>query len=189
MNYADAATLTPVLRAQRNKTREATRQSMAEIKRRPPFLLRGAHPDTGSEFINRFVMAWCEGEKVELSRSRPNHKNDSMYVEERNGHVVRDAVGYVTLDCPEAVDALSQVYEVAVPYRIHFIAVRRMAKKERVGAKCRISYEKKAMMPYERTMAHPAVSDADKAKLKAEHEKLNPLTMKNEIDRLVHCAA
>ncbi len=184
-NYTDAATLTPMLRAQWNKSQEATQRSMAEIKERLPFPLLGAHPDTGSEFINRFVIAWCALEKIEFTRSRPNRKNDNMYVEERNGHVVRDTVGYVTLDCPEAVDALNAVYDVAVPYRIHFIAVRRMEKKERVGAKYRITYEKKAMTPYRRIMAHDAVSDADKAKLKAEHGKLNPLTMKNEVEKRV----
>jgi len=184
-NYTDAATVTPCLRAQWNKTQEATQHSMAEIKKRLPFKLQGAHPDTGSEFLNRFVIGWCEEEGVELSRSRPNHKNDNMYVEERNGHVVRDTVGYVTLDCSEAVDALNAVYDIVVPCRIHFIAVRRMAKKERVGAKYRISYEKKAMTPYQRIMAHGAVSDEDKAKLKAEHEKLNPLTMQRELEKRV----
>ena len=184
-NYTDAATLLPMLRAQWNKSQEATQQSMAEIKRRLPFPLLGAHPDTGSEFINRFVIAWCQKEHVEFTRSRPNHKNDNMYVEERNGHVVRDAIGYVTLDCPEAVDALNEVYDVLVPYRIHFVAVKRMVEKERVGAKYRKVYEKKALTPYQRIMAHAAVSEADKAKLKAEHEKLNPLLVKKKIDALV----
>jgi hypothetical protein len=184
-NYTDAATMAPYLRAQWNKTQEATQRSMAEIKERLPFPLFGMHPDTGSEFLNRFVIDWCKKEGVELSRSRPNHKNDNMYVEERNGHVVRDTVGYVTLDCPETVDALNEVYDVLVPYRIHFVAVRRMVVKERIGAKYRRVYEKKAMTPYQRIMEHPAVSESDKAELKTEHEALNPLTMKNEIERLV----
>jgi hypothetical protein len=108
-----------------------------------------------------------------------------MYVEERNGHVVRDAIGYVTLDCPEAVDALNAVYNVLVPYRIHFVAVKRMVEKERVGAKYRKVYEKKAMTPYQRIMAHSAVSKENKAKLEIEHGKLNPSVMKKEIDALV----
>ena len=82
-------------RAQWNKGMEQTRESMKVIKSRMPFPWLGAHPDTGSEFINRFVMEWCQQEKIELSRSRPNKSNDNMYVEERNGHVVRKFVGYI----------------------------------------------------------------------------------------------
>lgn len=184
-NYTDAAAMASVLRAQWNRTQEATQKSMAEIKERLPFPWLGAHPDTGSEFLNRFVIGWCEGEKIELSRSRPNRKNDNMYVEERNGHVVRHTVGYVAFDCPEAVGALNEAYDTLVPYRLHFIAVRRMLEKQRVGSKYRRVYEKKAMTPYRRILGHPAVCGADKEKLTAEHETLNPLTMKNEIERRV----
>lgn len=184
-NYTDAATMTSVLRAQWNKTQEATQRSMGEIKKRSPFGLLGVHPDTGSEFLNRFVIGWCQAEGIELSRSRPNHKNDNMYVEERNGHVVRDTIGYVTLDCPEAVDSLNELYDVVNPYRLHFVAVRRMTKKERVGSKYVRRYEPVAKTPYWRILEHPAVSESDKMTLRTEHEKLNPLVMQREIERLV----
>ena len=42
-----------------------------------------------------------------------------MYVEERNGHVIRKTVGYVTLNCLEAVGALNGLYDVLTPYLIH----------------------------------------------------------------------
>ena len=62
---------------------------MKKIKEIMPFPWLGAHPDTGSEFINHFVVNWCKEVKIDFSRSRPNRKNDNMYVEERNGHVIR----------------------------------------------------------------------------------------------------
>ena len=131
------------------------------------------------------MIGWCEAEGIELSRSRPGKKNDNMYVEERNGHMVRDTVGYVTLDCPPAVHALNEVYDVLVPYRIHFVAVRRMTKKERMGSKYVRRYEKTAKTPYRRILGHPAVSENDKTKLRAKHETLNPLVMKTEIEQRV----
>jgi len=187
LNYTDAATLLVVPRAQWNKSQEATQESMRAIKERLPFPWLGAHPDTGSEFINRFVLDWCGKERIELSRSRPNRKNDNMYVEERNGHVIRRFIGYLPLTCREAVDALNAVYDVLTPYLMHFIAVRRSTGKEKILSKYRRTYEKRPRTPYQRILEHPAVSDAIKERLQREHACVNPLVLKKEIEkRLQH---
>jgi hypothetical protein len=185
LNYTDASTLMPMLRAQWNKGQQATRTSMREVKTRMPFPWLGAHPDTGSEFINSMVMKWCQEEKIELSRSRPNHKNDNMYVEERNGHAIRKFIGYQTLNCPEAVDALNAVYDILNPYLLHFVAVRRMTGKEKLSSKYKRTYERRAKTPYQRILEHKAVSEEVKTRLRAEHEQLNPLLLKQEIDRRI----
>jgi len=183
LNYTDAATLTPVLRAQWNKGQEATRTSMEKIKEIMPFKWLGAHPDTGSEFINRMVMEWCHEEQIELSRSRPNHKNDNMYVEERNGHAVRKYIGYITLNCPEAADALNAVYDILNIYLLHFVAVRRMTSKEKLKSRYKRTYEKVAKTPHQRILEHPKVPQDVKVNLKGQHDRLNPLLLKQEIDR------
>lgn len=116
VNYTDAATCLTVPHTQFNKGKRATRESMKTIKEKLPFPWLDAHPDTGSEFLNWFVKDWCDSERIELTRSRPNHKNDNIYGEERNGHVIRKFVGYMKLDCPEAVIALNELYDVLTPY-------------------------------------------------------------------------
>ena len=156
---------------------------MKAIKDKMPFKWLGAHPDTGSEFINQMIVDWCEEEKIDYSRSRPNHKNDNMHVEERNGHVIRRTVGYQTLSCREAVDALNELYDVLTPYLLHFVAVRRQTSKERLNSRYKRTYEKVAKTPYQRILEHKDTLEEVKAKLKAEHEKLNPLILKQEIDR------
>lgn len=181
--YTDAATLAVVPRAQWNKGQEATKRSMASIKDKMFFPWLGGHPDTGSEFMNTLVIHWCGEHGIDLSRSRPNHKNDNMYVEERNGHVIRKTVGYVTLNCPEAVDALNAVYDVLTPYLFHFVASRRMIRKERVGSRYRRVYEKTAATPYQRTLNHAGVSAETKERLRQAHATLNPRTLHHEIDR------
>lgn len=183
VNYTDAAVLCTIPRAQWNKSQEATRESMAAIKQQLPFPWLGAHPDSGSEYLNRFVVDWCNTEGIELSRSRPNHKNDNMYVEERNGHVIRRHVGYIRLDCEEAVDALNAFYDAITPYLIHFVAVRRTKEKTRIGSKYVRRYEKTAKTPYQRILEHPVVSEGAKSKLKEEHAKLNPLVMKRAMEK------
>ncbi len=45
-------------------------------------------------------------------------------------------------------------------------------------------YEKVAKTPYQRVLENGYISDEVKNKLREEHEKLNPLVMKKEIDRL-----
>jgi len=184
INYADASTMVDIPHAQLNLGRRATRDSMAAIQHKMPFTWLGAHPDTGSEYINHFVKDWCDGEGIELSRSRPNKKNDNMYVEERNGHVIRKYVGYITLDCQEAADALNELYDVLCPYLLHFVAVRRQVKRLKIKSKYVRQYEKKAKTPYQRILDHPDVEQTVKDKLKQEHQRLNPLVLKREIDRL-----
>lgn len=186
LNYTDAATYLVIPRAQWNKGMEATRESMKQIKERMPFAWLGAHPDTGSEFINRFVMEWCRGEKIDLSRSRPGKKNDNMYVEERNGHVIRKHVGYMRLDCREAVDALNLLYDVLTPYLMHFVTVRRTVEKEKIQSRYRRTYEKIPQTPYQRILEHPAVAQAVKERLRNEHLTLNPLILKHEVEKRLH---
>lgn len=183
VNYTDAATYLVVPRAQWNKGMEATKESMRDIRKRMPFPWLGAHPDTGSEFINRFVIDWCRNETIELSRSRPGKKNDNMFVEERNGHVIRKTVGYIRLDCPEAVDALNLLYDVLTPYLMHFVAVRRTLEKEKVQSRYRRIYEKNPKTPYQRILEHSAVAGSVKEQLRKEHALLNPLVLKKEIER------
>ncbi len=64
LNYTDAATMLVMPRAQWNKGQAATKESMQAVKERLPFPWKGAHPDTGSEFINAFVYGWCQTEGI-----------------------------------------------------------------------------------------------------------------------------
>lgn len=106
-----------------------------------------------------------------------------MFVEERNGHVIRKTVGYISLNCFQAVDALNLLYDVLTPYLLHFVAVRRMLEKEKLSSRYRRVYEKTAKTPYQRILEHPTVSEEVKEKLRREHAKLNPLILKKEVEK------
>lgn len=184
LNYTDISTLWCILRAQWNKGQEATKESLAYIKSALPWKMLEVHPDTGSEFINWNLKGWCDMNNIAMTRSRPNHKNDNANVEERNGHIVRKYIGYVRLDCKEAVNALNAVYEILNPYLNHFVASKRLLEKYEVNGKWKKKYEKIAKTPYQRVLLNGHIPAKVKEKLKTEHEKLNPLVMKKEIDRL-----
>lgn len=181
LNYTDAATYWVGIRAQWNKGQETTRESVLQMRARLPFPLLALHPDSGGEFINWHLKGWCDTEGIDLSRSEPYKKNDNMYVEERNGHVVRKYVGWERLDDPAIVPVVNELYAVLEAYLNHWKASRRMTAKERIGAKYVRTYEKRAMTPYERVMAHPDIANDVKEKLRNVHDTLNPLLLLKKI--------
>jgi len=185
LSAIDAAAYWSNTRSQWNKGQEATRASMEDIRDASPGKLYSVHPDTGSEFINWHLKGWCDTEGIEMTRSEPGRKNDNMYVEERNGHVVRKYLGYRRFDCPKAVPLMNDFWRVADGYQNHFKAVRRQVEKVRVGAKYVRKYEKVAKTPYQRLLDHPAVPEAVKERLRQEHAALNPLVLKREMDRVL----
>lgn len=103
VSFVDAVLYWGVRRAQWNKGQTATKNNMLAIKERLPFKWIMGHPDTGSEFINWIAKEWCDENGIALTRSEPGKKNDNMYVEERNGHVVRRYLGWTRLDADPAI--------------------------------------------------------------------------------------
>jgi hypothetical protein len=183
-NGTDVATLWGTRRAQWNKGQEVTKISLEAMRADSPFPWTEAHPDSGNEFINAHVLAYASETGLRMTRSRPYHKNDNCFVEERNGHVVRAYVGYDRLDVPKTVEALNDLYDVLTPYLNHFIASRRIVSKERIGARWKVTREKVAKTPYQRVLERHDVVEDVKNKLRTEHSRLDPKRMKSAIDRL-----
>jgi hypothetical protein len=67
------------------------------VLERVPFAVRELHPDNGPEFLNdHLVRFWADRVPgLTLSRSRPYHKNDNRFVEQKNHSLVR-----VLRECP-----------------------------------------------------------------------------------------
>lgn len=184
VNLSEAHVLWIALHAQMNKGEVVTRESLERMKDDMlPFPLAGIHPDTGSEFLNWHLKGWCDLHGIAFTRSRSGEKNDNMIVEERNGHVVRKIVGYIRIDCEEAVDALNELYKVECLIHNHFTPVRRTTRKENIGARYRRTYDI-PKTPYQRILDRDDVSAAVKERLRAEHETLSLVRLRKESDRL-----
>ncbi len=183
LNSTDVATYWNLLGAQWNKGEQATIENRKRLRGMLPFPHLHDHSDTGSEFINWNTVEWNEGTGVKLTRSRPNKKNDNCFVEERNGHIIRKYVGYIRLDCVEAVEALNNLYAVLNTYTNHFISSRKTLDTVREGSGYKRTYEK-ALTPCKRALAHPKISREVKEKLRQEHAKLNPAVLLKEVERL-----
>lgn len=183
LQYVDTATYWSARQAQWNKGERATLLSLDAIRIQLPFPLLGAHSDSGGEFVNWAMRQFCDDAGIEFTRSRPNHKNDNAFIEERNGHVVRRHLGYRRLDVFETVALVNVFYGVLNLYQNHFVPSRRCVRKERVGAKYVRRYEG-ALTPYARVLAAPSISEAVKETLREEHATLNPLRLKRKLDIL-----
>jgi len=73
------------------------------ILARLPFRVKEIHPDNGSEFFNDHMMTFWYGlsHTLQFSRSRPWHKNDNRFIEQKNDTLVRAYLGYRRLDTVE----------------------------------------------------------------------------------------
>ena len=59
-----------------------------------PFVIRGFHSDSGSEYVNHKTAALLEKLRIEFTKSRPRQTNDNALAECKNGAVIRKTMGY-----------------------------------------------------------------------------------------------
>jgi len=184
LNYVDITVYWSVFRFQWNKGQIATLNNFKELEKQIPWKIKGIHPDSGGEFINWNLKEYCDDNDIEMTRSRPNKKNDNNGVEERNGHVIRKFIGYRRLECKEHL-----VLWNALAFKInlfvnHFKAVRRTIEKVKVNNRYVRKFDK-AKTPFQRVFEEKSISQDIKDKLIKEHLSLDPLTLKREIDKMI----
>lgn len=179
------------MRALPNKAQRWCFQALVDIERTLPFPLLGLDSDNGSEFINAQLFTWCAEREITFTRSRPQRKNDSCFVEQKNFPVVRQQVGYLRYDTPAELEALTELYRHLRLYVNFFQPQMRLVQKIRHGSKLTRRHDR-ARTPYRRILESALVSDRDKEVLARTYEELNPVELKLEIaraqDRLLEIA-
>jgi hypothetical protein len=155
---------------------------------RIPFAVQEVHPDNGSEFFNDHLRRfWKErAPDVQLSRSRPYHKNDNPFVEQRNADPVRAYLGYERLDSVAQTHAVNKLYQLMWCYHNLFQPVMRVADKVVVredGQRTRIrrKYDA-ARTPFDRLCANQSLSPEQLARLTALRERTNPRVLLSQIE-------
>jgi len=141
-----------------------------------PFPLLGVDFDNDSAFMNDIVVSWCRSERLEVTRSRAYRKNDQAHVEQKNGAIVRRLVGYGRFVGAEAKTALERLYAVVRLYGNLFQPSFKLREKTRIGARVIKRYHP-PVPPAVRVLAHPAVIEADKARLRALMETADPVLL------------
>jgi hypothetical protein len=156
-----------------------------------PFSVQEFHPDNGSEFFNNHMLRFWHGlkPKPRLSRSRPYHKNDNRFVEQKNSTLVRAYLGYDRLDTVAQTLAVNQLYDKMWLYYNLFQPVMRLTEKissHDEGHTSRIKRRfDKAATPFDRLCATEAISPERKMRLKALRDQTNPRQLRLEIYDLI----
>lgn len=170
-------------RAVKNKAQAWVFEALVNIIKSIPFAILGIDSDNGSEFINAYLLKYCQQQKIIFTRARPYRKNDNCHVEERNNSIVRRAVGYDRYDTEAQLKTLNELYSLLRLYTNYFQPVMKLVKKERVGSRVKKIYDK-PQTPYHRVLASADVSDLQKRKLRTEYARLNPAQLKRDISAL-----
>ncbi len=76
------------------RSHDAVIAALDRVRQLLPFPLVGLDTDNGPEFLNDELLAYCERERITFTRGRAYRKNDQCFVEQENGVIVRQLVGY-----------------------------------------------------------------------------------------------
>ncbi len=164
------------------RSQQAMEAGFRRILGRLPFPVRQLHPDNGSEFFNQHLVRFWgeESTGLTLSRSRPYHKNDNRFVEQKNDTLVRAYLGYGRLDTPAQAAALAALYEHLWVYYNLFQPVLHLQEKVATADRLRRKWDT-ATTPYQRLVATGVLEEDWRATLDARHAQTNPRQLRRTI--------
>ncbi len=166
------------------RSQQAMEGGFEHILARLPFAVKELHPDNGSEFFKHHLVRYWKDKVsgVQLSRSRPWHKNDNRMVEQKNDTLVRQYLGDLRLDTPEQIAALNALYEDMWLYYNLFQPVLHLCEKQVIGDTVRRKWDA-AKTPYERLLASSVLSSEQQTRLQQLYEQTNPLQLREALYR------
>jgi hypothetical protein len=159
------------------------------ILQRLPFPVLEVHPDNGSEFFNyHLVRFWKEAAQgIRLSRSRPYHKNDNRFVEQKNFTLIRAYLGHERLDSVAQTAALNDLYDKLWLYYNFFQPVLRLEEKTVLSNPAGTpSFRRRygpAQTPFQRLCATQVLSQDQRDALQQLYDQTNPRRLRQAIYR------
>jgi hypothetical protein len=148
-----------------------------------PFKILGIDTDNGSEFINSELICYCERENITFTRGRAYKKNDQCYVEQKNGAVVRQLVGYDRFEGQRAYKQLTELYRAIRLYVNFFQPSMKLKKKERESSKVHRTYHT-AQTPFQRLLASGVGTTQELEKLNNIYLALDPIRLLKQLEAL-----
>ena len=118
-----------------SRTQDAVIAALKCAQHLLPFPILGIDTDNGSEFINVELLTFCEQEEITFTRGRPKRSNDQCYVEQKNGQIVRQVVGYDRFIGEFSSRQLTELYRALRVYVNCFQPSMKLQMKQRDGEK------------------------------------------------------
>lgn len=162
------------------KSGHAVIQGIELAKQLLPFPLLGLDTDNGSEFINNELLTYCKDTHITFTRCRPYKKNDQCYVEQKNGNIIRQYVGYDRFEGERAFQQLTELYKAMRLYCNYFQPSMKLKTKHRNGAKVTKRYDQ-AQTPMQRVIDSLFGELSEKERLQKIHEALDPIKILNQM--------
>jgi len=155
-------------------------QGIKEIQKDLPFPILGIDTDNGSEFINEDLVEFCKEEQITFTRGRAYRKNDQCFVEQKNGSIVREVIGYDRYDGHDALRQLTEIYRNLRLYINVFQPSMKLKTKTRNGAKAHRTYSP-AQTPLNRILATDSVLSPSREDLGQLPWNLDPVKLLRQI--------
>lgn len=166
-----------------HRSGSAVVHALDHVRELIPFPILGIDTDNGSEFINSDLVDYCEKEKITFTRGRAYKKNDQCYVEQKNGVVVRQIVGYDRFEGQQAYMQLSELYRAVRLYVNFFQPSMKLKKKCRTKSKIKKTYYP-AQTPFQRLKDTGHVKNSIIRNLDSVNLTLDPVRLLKQIQFL-----
>jgi hypothetical protein len=166
-----------------HRTQHGVVQALQRARGMFPFSLLGIDTDNGSEFINEELLAYCTDQELTFTRGRVANKNDQCWVEQKNGSVVRQLVGYDRFEGERAYRQLDELYRAVRLYVNFSQPSMKLRTKIRTGSRVRRMYGP-AQTPFQRVLASGVLDAASERRLRAVYRALDPVRLLNQLESL-----
>jgi hypothetical protein len=184
LDMTDVATGWTICAAFMGRSEAFCVKAIEEVKPFFPFTILGIDSDNGSEFINAHLRRYCERNSITFTRGRPNRKNDSCYVEQKNWDVVRKMIGYARFETYEQLDIIKRIHNLLALYQNYFQPSQKLISKTRIGAKVKKRYDT-AQTPCQRLLSRSDLPRQTKETLRRTCRDLNPVQILRSIQGLI----
>ena len=155
LTYTDLASTWTEGRAVWNKGAAGVLAQTQDVEACLPFALLGFDFDNGSEWLNWHLIRHLQAHRqpVQISRSRPYHKDDNAHVEQKNWMWPRHLLGYGRLGQERVVTPINTLYkQVWGPLHNFFLPSMKLRDKWREGSRW-VRRHDPAQTAYQRLLA------------------------------------